>query len=402
LNTQSDTAPTATLPEGWVTFITPFADTVGKSVPEVTDMLKSIVGEPGDQAIALLKDAEMSPDTAIKGVLNGTPIAVANKAIKTLRAVAAVTPAAVSMFNSSDILPGVPTDESWLSALRAGGVLKVEQSTVISAIRAALAHRVGLYDVPDMLARKIESFADENAEAVPPEFFKIRRQLTRRSYAEIFEAIEGLDGTFVTESRKKVLFGRIDSNLWPAIVSYYGQLKAWVEAWQQGAANPAMLMNAIAMMAGGGASAMPPGMMQPPDTGALRDAGDAMNDEINKVFAGTGVQIASALAYDATKIKETLENPKLPALIGAANRDQMLRQLGVEVSATYPRMETNLVKFVLSVMKVKDLPAGNEELQYFGALYMLGSQIPWDQLGMGKRSAGASESLESGRRPIRL
>jgi len=58
--------------------------------------------------------------------------------------------------------------------------------------------------------------------------------------------------------------------------------------------------------------------------------------------------------------------------------------LGVAVSATYPRLETNLTRFVLAVMQAKDQPAGNEELQYFGALFMLGSQIPWDQLGGNK------------------
>jgi hypothetical protein len=68
-------------------------------------------------------------------------------------------------------------------------------------------------------------------------------------------------------------------------------------------------------------------------------------------------------------------------MIGAANRDQMLKQLGVAVSATYPRLETNLTRFVLSTLQAKDQPAGNEEYQYFGSLYLLGQQIPWDQLG---------------------
>ncbi len=132
------------------------------------------------------------------------------------------------------------------------------------------------------------------------------------------------------------------------------------------------------------AGAVPPGMMTPPECGVLRDNAEAFNDSMNKVFSGVGVQIASALAFDAAKIKETLENAGLPALIGVPNRDQMLRALGVEVSATYPRMENNLTRFVLGVMKVKDIPTGSEELQYFASLYMLGSQIPWDNLGMGR------------------
>ncbi|OGI26163.1 MAG: hypothetical protein A3J76_01805 [Candidatus Moranbacteria bacterium RBG_13_45_13] len=299
---------------------------------------------------------------------------------------AAEAAGAMSAVSFDAVLPAVPSDASWLEALRAGGVLKVDQSTVISAIRAALAHRAGLFTIPDSLVGLMEKFADENEEQVDPEFFKLRKQMTRRSYAEIFEAIEGLDGNYVTEARKKQLFQRIDQYLWPSIIEFYSQLKSWQEAWMQGAANPMIMMSAI-VAASGGVGTMPPGMMQPPDTGVLRDHADAVADAVNKVFAGTGVQISAALAYDASKIKETLANPRLPALIGAANRDQMLRQMGVAVSATYPRLETNLTRFVLAIMQVKDQPAGNEELQYFSALFMLGSQIPWDQLGGGRSNS---------------
>ena len=291
----------------------------------------------------------------------------------------ASAPSAVSVSFDS-MLPAVPSDSSWLEALRAGGILKVGQSTVISAIRAALAHKAGLFGIPETLAELMEKFADSIQEQVDPEYFAVRKEMTRRSYAEIFEAIPGLDGSYVTEARKKRLFARIDEHLWPAIIEFYRQIESWQKTWLQGAANPNVMMASIAQMAGGGVSILPPGMLQAPDTGILHDTASALADAINKVFAGTGAQIASAMAYDASKIKDTLENTRLPALIGAANRDQMLRQLGVAVSATYPRMELNLTRFVLSVMQLKDQPAGNEELQYLSALVMLGSQIPWDQL----------------------
>lgn len=283
------------------------------------------------------------------------------------------------------ILPSVPDDGSWLQALKTGGVLKVDQSTVISAIRAALASRVGLFDLPQKLADAMERFADSNDEPVDPVYFKLRQQLTQHAYADVFEAIPGLNGNFVTESRKKDLFGRIDKYLWPAIIGFYGQLKSWQEAWMQGAANPAILT--AALLSGGRGASLPPGLMQAPDTGALRDYADAVADAINKVFSGTGVQIVSALAYDAAQTKKTLEDSRLPALVGAANRDQMLKLIKAGISPTYPRLEVNLVKFILSILQAKDQPAGNEELQYFGALFMLGSQIPWNDLG-GQSIAG--------------
>ncbi|MFA5069804.1 MAG: hypothetical protein WC528_00820 [Patescibacteria group bacterium] len=353
-------------------------DPVGAKLAELgvnDEMITKIKSEIGAETLADLS-----------GLTEGDLVGIGMKKIPArnlLKALAPAEPAAAASAMSPmsfDILPSVPSDASWLEALRAGGVLKVEQSTVISAIRAALAHRAGLFSIPEGLVKLMEKFADENDEQVDQEFFKLRKQMTRRSYAEIFEAIPGFDGSYVTEGRKEKLFARIDEHLWPAIISFYDQLKSWQEAWMQGAANPAMMMSAI-MAASGSAGVMPPGMMQPPDTGVLRDHADAVADAVNRVFAGTGVQITAAVAYDATKIKETLENPRLPSLIGAANRDQMLRQLNVAVSATYPRLETNLTRFVLAVMQVKDQPAGNEELQYFGTLFMLGSQIPWDSLG---------------------
>lgn len=358
------------------------------------------LGIPDDMSAKIVAELGVEKEEDLTGLREADLVGLGMKPIPARKLIAAlaskpesVNQAAVGAINAvsfASVLPTIPSDASWLEALRTGGVLKVDQSSVISAVRAGLAWRVGLFDIPNGLVALMERFADENEEQVDPEFFKLRRQMTRHSYAEIFEAIDGLDGAYVTEARKKQLFQRIDQHLWPAIVSFYAQLKSWQEAWMQGAANPMLMMNAF-MAASGGMSMMPPGMMQPPDTGVLRDTADAVADAVNKVFAGTGVQIAAALAYDANQIKETLENPRLPALTGAANRDQMLRQLKVAVSATYPRLETNVTQFVLAIMRVKDQPAGNEELTYFGALFMLGSQIPWDQLS-GDTYAGRKPS----------
>ncbi len=301
----------------------------------------------------------------------------------------------LSAISFDAVLPAVPDEGSWLQALKAGGVLKVDQSTVIAAIRVMLANRAGFYDILKRLTELMEQFADQSLEPVDETYFKMRQQLTKKSYAEIFEAIEGLDSTYVTEGRKKELIRRLNDHLWPAVMDFYHQLKSWQEAWMQGANNPAMMTNAILSIAGGMSSgAMPPGMMSPPDTGILRDSADAVADAANKVFAGTGAQIVAALAYDASKVKEVLSNPRMPALIGVANHEQMLRKLGVAVSATYPRLETNLTRFVLAIMQAQDQPAGNEELQYFGTLFMLGSQINFDDLGeSGSRSkiAGIGE-----------
>lgn len=320
--------------------------------------------------------------------------------IVTARKVAAgfaPTPEAAPVFSTdtfSSVLPTVPDDESWLKALRTGGVLKVEQSTVISAVRAALAERAGLYQVPDLLVKAMEAYTDETEDQAGAEFFKLRKMLTRTEYGDLFSAIDGMDGTYVTKARRAELLRRIDDNLWPAVSSFHEQLQNWQQAWMSGAANPMMMMAAV--MGKGGA--MPPGLMSPPDTAVLRDAAETVNDQINRIFRGTGVQITAALAWDANRIKEVLQQENLPATVGAPNREQMLKKLGVNVSASYPRLEMNLTQFILGIMKAGDQPAGEEELRYWGALYMLGTQLDLSQIGgrgrLGRAGIGRSGTTD--------
>ena len=312
------------------------------------------------------------------------------KADKLLEALGKLKPAAAAVANSpaaptfnamslDAILPAALSDESWLTALKVGGISKVDTSTVISAIRAALAHKAGLYEIPDKLIVLMEAFAEQAEEPVPRDYFKVRKQITKRTYAEIFEAIDDLDSTYVTKERKKALLGKLDRYLWPAIIEFNNRLVAWQDAWMKTTLNPAFFMGQMgAAMSHTGA--MPSAALTPPDVSPLRDAAEAVANAINKVFSGTGVPIASALAYDALNIKQTLMNDGLPAMIGAPNRDQMLRMLDAAVPATYPRMEINVTRYVLAIMQIKDVPSGNEGLQYFNALYGLGSQIAWDQV----------------------
>lgn len=338
---------------------------------DVIEKIKADLGAEKAEDLAGLTEADLT------GV--GMKPLQARKLIKELTPVEPTTGMmAGAMALIDTVLRPALSEDSWLSALKTGGVLKVEQSTIEAAIRAALAHRVNFFTIPDILVVKMEEFADSNVEQVDPSYYDIRDQLISRSYGDLFAAIKGFKGTYVTEGRKKQLYQRIDDHLWPAIISFNNQLKDWYDAWLNTGMNPKAMMNAFFATKGG--AIMPPAMIQPPDTGVLRDSADALADAINKVFAGTGVQIAAAIAFDASKIKETLTNPRLPAMIGAGNRDQMLRQLNVAIPNTYQRLETNLVTYVGAVLDIKNQPAGEAELNYYSALYMLGSSITWDLL----------------------
>ena len=104
-----------------------------------------------------------------------------------------------------------------------------------------------------------------------------------------------------------------------------------------------------------------------------------MVDSINRVFRGTGVQVAAAMAYDANTIRNTLEKPNLPAMVGVKNRELMLKKIHANVSSNYVRLEQNLVKYVLGFVK-HDAITSDVEVQYFTALWQLGTQINWDEL----------------------
>lgn len=277
------------------------------------------------------------------------------------------------------LLPTVPSDESWLSSLKTGGVLKVDESSYIAAIRAALADRAGLYEVPARLTAAMEKYADETDEQVDPIFYALRKSLTRRAYGDIFSAIDGLDGTFITEGRRKEFLKRIREILWPAIVDSYRSLDAWYQAWRASFSDPSMLLAAISGISGG-ATTGGMSMITPPDTAPLHDAGDSLVDSINRVFRGTGIQVAAAMAYDANTIRHTMEDPRLPALIGVKNRELMLKKIEANVSSNYVRLEQNLVKYVLGFAK-HDAVTSDVEVNYFVALWQLGAQINWAELG---------------------
>ena len=343
--------------------------------------IDKIVGELGVEGIDDLASLEVADLTGV-----GMKLAKARRLVAELETAskpaaapavaAAETRAIQSQFEA--LLPSIPTDESWLNALKTGGILKIDESSYIAAIRAALADRAGLYNVPDTLSKAMEKYADETEEQVDPTFFALRKSLTRRAYGDIFAAIDGLDGTFITDARRKEFLSRIRNTLWPAIAESYRTLDGWYQTWRASFSDPSMLIAAIGGGFGGGAAGM--SMITPPDTAQLHDAGDTLVDSINRVFRGTGVQVAAAMAYDANVIRNTLEDSRLPSMVGVKNREMMLKKIGASVSSNYIRLEQNLVKYVLAFAK-HDTVTSDVEVNYFVALWQLGTQINWNELG---------------------
>lgn len=289
-------------------------------------------------------------------------------------AAAPVAAQAPTVFTSDlAILPELPSDESWLTALKAGGVLKVNQDSYIAVVRALFAERCGLYEAPKRLEEAMREFAENSDEPVNAEFFKLRKLLVRRSYAELFSAIDGLDGSFVTDSERKKFLRRANDKLLPAIHLVSTEVNAWNDTYCSAANTPYVLASLIT-----GA----PSTMQPPPFTGVQSAAEGLNDAINSVFAGLGGVVATALAYDAMETKKALENPALPAMTGAANRDQMLKSLGLNISSSFVHQEKMLTRFVLAATKFAEISPG-EEPRYLAALWQLSRSIDWGVLGFG-------------------
>lgn len=373
----------------WDERVGAFATAVGKHIDEINKALQEVVGDPSEDALNILADSSATPDTDIKDALKPLriPSGKINMHIAKLRGpkpVESAPTASGTAMQALAILPTVPDETSFLEMLKTGGVLKVDVTEVLSAVKAALAKRVGLYDLPDRILEKMEAFAEAQEEPCGEAFYKMQRLLTERRYGDVLSAL-GVPGTYVSDRRKKDFFARLEARLWGALGSFQNQLAAWQQAWMQGMANPGMLM--VAMTASHAGGALPPGMMAPPDTAPLRAAGEEVVNEINRVFAGPGIPVARALAYDATRIMGILNDSTLPGQVGASTKDQMLKELGLAVGAEIVRTEQGITRYCLAIMSLPKVTA-DVELTYLAALIQLGATIPWDKLGSGIASSG--------------
>ena len=374
-------------PQTWMDRVGKFAEAVGIEIEKINEAFKPLAGEPSEEAAIIIGDVNAVSDAEIKEALKdfGIPSGKLNMHLAKLRPEKAVieeaTPIERNTFGAitlMSILPTVPNEESFLEMLRTGGILKVDVTEVISAIKAGFYKQIGVYDLAKKLSVKMDEFAKKQEEINQPIYYELEKLLTEKQYGDILTAL-GVPGKFVNESRKAEFFAKLDSKLWTALKSFHNQLVAWQDTWIKSFSNPAMFGMAFAAQQSG--SPMPAGMMSPPQTTVLEAAAEEVINEINRIFAGNGIPIARALAYDATRIMGILEHKDLPAQIGVANKDQMIKELGIAVGAEMIRMEKSLTQYALSIMSLTKVSAGKDQVAYLSAMLELGTSIPWDKLG---------------------
>lgn len=263
-------------------------------------------------------------------------------------------------------LPAVPSDESWLADLKTGGVLKCDQSSYVSAVRAAIADRLDMRSLPGKLCEMIKNYAIENDEPVPELYWGLRKQAKQREYSDIFAAIGGESS--ITEADRKTLIDRMKNYVLPAAGMSFYQISSWRKSWM----DPSIaLTTMITGMYGNDI----------PDTAAIRDSADDLRNAINRALSGVGPAAAATMACEYNRVKKMLNDPALPSYIGVTGRDQLLKKLGIDVGSNMIRAEKDLVQFILGVIAIDEQGSDNE-VAYCIALYNLGSRINWAELGV--------------------
>lgn len=289
--------------------------------------------------------------------------------------VAAAAPAAMySAANLLAILPPVSSDESLLKGLQIGGVLKIDDSTSQAALRVFFADRFGLFDVREKVRGMMEAQANKIQEPVDPMYWKVLDDITRREYGDLFNSITGFKGSYITEKRRSTFIERIREELCPTIRDGYNAVASWIDGYNTLMANPASWGAALlrGTTYGTPASACPP-------FDSVADASATVKDAINKVFRGTYLPVAAAMAKDAMDIGALLNNSNLPALLGCETKEIMLKELGLNITASTTRSEKYFIQFAIGLVKYDTEALGNE-LNYIQALYNVGREIPWSLL----------------------
>jgi hypothetical protein len=376
--------------------IAEFAAAVKKPVDEVKAKIIGIIGELDDTSIDVISDEESTTTNDLKEALVGelkVPVALFRKNLVILRGpkveVAVAEGEAMGKIIGADLLPQVPDDDSFIAALKTTGELRkgITPIDVQSACKAVIADGVGLFDLPDKILERMEDVATRTKKPFTTAYYELETLIAKRSYAEVLKAI-GVDSRYVGQKKKDECIRLGRATLWPTLRDFHVQLSAWREAYRDSANDPRALIAAVKGR----------DITEIPDTGPVRDAAEGVIDKVNEMFAGPGIPVFRAIAYDATNIKKTLQDDRLPASVGATDYEEMLELLGATVTADVVRQEQNVVKYTLGIMELKKVTPGQTEADYILALWQVGQTILFDKFLGG---AAAAAKVGGSEKPFR-
>lgn len=265
-------------------------------------------------------------------------------------------------------------DASWLEVLRTANALKVSENTYIATVHAALAAKLNVFEAPAKLVTEMEKFAIENDEILSDRFYQVSNSLIQSKYGEIFAAMPGVDGKFVTKARRKETMKRLEQYFWPVLAKSKDVLALWWQTWEK-MNNTSVILRVFMQYKANGGTSNP----RVPDTGMIHEAATELRLSINRALAGAGPVVVTAMSYDYSRIKMALADPNLPREVGLLNHDQLYAKLGLQIGPGAISNERNLVKYVLNMVMADEVPA-EHEMDYFQELYFLAERVNWDTL----------------------
>lgn len=378
-------APTA----AWLAAIEPLTSQLELSDEVVTRALvdAKLVKAPNDKGAAALVDADAISDVDFAKAFPDATSGDLRLAVKTLRLAAAPkaepTPAAPAVATGpfgtgfpgyqDFLIPDAPLGTGLLDILRDTQDLIVDRNTVSAGIEALFAWNMGLDTIPEKLSNRMEAAAKEARRPVSADLRKIEKLVRERRYADV-----NIDGRLVTEARKRELIAAL-AQLPEVMYQFHGFLSAW-DAQRQ------------SMLQGNLAAQLQGRRLYPPFEPVVTAAESVVNT-LNEAFSGYGVDVAAALAYEAVRVREILEQADLYLKLGYPNKELMFRGLEIGVPSGDRQMHRAVASYVAFVaVDVRNMPTG-EEGPRLEALFIKGEGIkPWMVGEYGRPSKGDRSS----------
>lgn len=276
----------------------------------------------------------------------------------------------------TSLLADVISEEDWMQALEQNGFLNFEDKTYLAGFKAILAMNMGVFSSVEKLEQMVYDYALKNGLPAPLFYYDLQAILTRRKYGMIFAVSNQYNDRYkgvpiyATGDDVNELMGRIKSILIPTVLKTAQDLSDWFMKLNSMSQSD-FFMNATL------------GMNIPqnsyPSTAPLYDAGKNLRIQINKTFAGNGIQKALAIHNEYKCFVQVLNDESLPKSVGAVDRDAVLAALGFDPNAAAVRSEKFILQYVMSMINVEKLAAKNE-MVFFRELYSLMRQIDWSAL----------------------
>lgn len=377
----------------WLIVTAPILSLLGLNQDEVDKRFveKRVVEAPDDAGAEVICDASCVTDADWIDCFSDKARGTVRRAMIAVRALAVSAPKDESVVTgtvSRSLLPAAPDEDSFLQSLRVGGVLRVDETDVVSLVRVGMFSAAGVDGLEKRLAEAVEEQAVKNGELAPAVFYELSKLDGRRRHADVLEALEA-KGLSITEARKKAMLAKAPELIFQAR-RHADRVKAWTENWGSTAANPAVVFAALA--GGRGGVSLPP--MEAPSAQPVVDSSLAFIDAVNKLFAGTGKPVVRALADDATRTLRVLDLPGLLPALRMANKEELLRTFDLGVSADLIRAERDLSTFVRATLQT-DRQSAADLPMYLWEMNQLAVNIPWDSLVT--RSEGGVRKVQSQR-----